>query len=151
MVNINKYIKALLHPAGGHQGSHKAHQAGNQSKTRIGFPHAVQQKSHDDVIKWKLLPRYWPFVRGIYRSPVNSPHKGQWLGALMFSLICARINGQVNNREAGNLRRHRAHYDVIVMMHIARPLLIFFWLFPTYSTHILQGYFTSTGEILWLP
>ena len=30
MVNINKYIKALLHPAGGHQGSHKAHQAGNQ-------------------------------------------------------------------------------------------------------------------------
>ena len=31
MVNINKYIKALLHPAGGHQGSHKAHQAGNQS------------------------------------------------------------------------------------------------------------------------
>ena len=32
MVNINKYIKALLHPAGGHQGSHKAHQAGNQKK-----------------------------------------------------------------------------------------------------------------------
>ena len=35
MVNINKYIKALLHPAGGHQGSHKAHQAGNQNKTRF--------------------------------------------------------------------------------------------------------------------
>ena len=32
-------------------------------------------------------PRYWPFVRGIHRSPVNSPHKGQWRGALMFSLI----------------------------------------------------------------
>ena len=31
MANINKYIKALLYPAGGHQGSHKAHQAGNQS------------------------------------------------------------------------------------------------------------------------
>ena len=29
MVTINKYIKALLHPAGGHQGSHEAHQAGN--------------------------------------------------------------------------------------------------------------------------
>ena len=28
--------------------------------------------SHDDVIKWELFPRYWPFVRGIYRSPVNS-------------------------------------------------------------------------------
>ena len=41
--------------------------------------------------------------------------KGQWRGALMFSLICARINGWVNNGEAGYLRRHRAHYDVIVM------------------------------------
>ena len=70
---------------------------------------------HDDVIKWKHFPRYWPFVRGIHRSPVNSPHKGQWRGALMFTLICARINGWVNNREAGDLRRNPAHYDVIVM------------------------------------
>ena len=35
------------------------------------------RKGHDDVIKWKHFPRYWPFVRGIHRSPVNSPHKGQ--------------------------------------------------------------------------
>ena len=47
--------------------------------------------------------------------PVNSPHKGQWRGALMFTLICARINDWVNNREAGDLRRHLDHYDVIVM------------------------------------
>ena len=70
---------------------------------------------HDDVTKWKLFPRYWPFVRGIHRSPVNSPHKGQWRRALMYSLICARINDWVNNREAGDLRRHQAHCDVIVM------------------------------------
>ena len=70
---------------------------------------------HDDVIKWKHFPRYWPFVRGIHRSPVNSPHKGQWRGALMFSLICAWINTWVNNREAGDLRRYRNHYDVTVM------------------------------------
>ena len=70
---------------------------------------------HDDVIKWKKTPRYWPFVRGIHRSPVNSPHKGRWRGALMFSLICVWINGWINNREAGDLRRYRAHYDVIVM------------------------------------
>ena len=50
-----------------------------------------------------------------HRSPVNSPHKGQWRGTLIFSLICARINGWVNNGEAGDLRRHRDHYDVIVM------------------------------------
>ena len=71
---------------------------------------------HDDVIKWKHFPRYWPFVWGIHRSPVNSPHKGQWRGALMFSLICAWINGWVNNRETGNLRQHRANYDVTVML-----------------------------------
>ena len=48
-------------------------------------------------------------------SPVNSPHKGQWRGALMFPLICVGINGWINNREAGDLRRHCAHYDVSVM------------------------------------
>ena len=71
---------------------------------------------NDDVIKWKHFSRYWPFVRGIHLSPVNSPHKGQWRGALMFSLICAWINGWVNIVEAGDLRRHRAHYDVTVMI-----------------------------------
>ena len=54
--------------------------------------------------------------REIHRSPVNSPHKGQWRAALMFSLICVWINGWVNNRgEAGDLRRYRAHFDVTVM------------------------------------
>ena len=71
---------------------------------------------HDDVIKWKHFPRYRPFVRGIHRSPVNSPHKGQCRGALMFSLIWDWINGWVNNREAGDMRRHRAPYGVTVML-----------------------------------
>ena len=71
--------------------------------------------SHDDVIKWKHFPCYWPFVRGIHWSPVNSLHNGQWRGDSMFSLICAWINGRVNNREAGDLRHNRARYDVIVM------------------------------------
>ena len=71
--------------------------------------------THDDVIKWKYFPRHWTFVRGIHRSPVNSPHNGQWRGALMFSLICVWIKDWVNNREAGDLRRYRAHYGVIVM------------------------------------
>ena len=31
--------------------------------------------SHDDVIKWKHFPRYWPFVRGIHRVSVNSHTK----------------------------------------------------------------------------
>ena len=72
--------------------------------------------SHDDVIKWLHFPRYWPFVRGIHRSSANSPHRGQWRGALMFFFVCARLNGWVNNGEAGDLRRHRAHYDATVML-----------------------------------
>ena len=73
---------------------------------------------NDDVIRWDHFPRYWPFVRGIHRSPVNPPHKVQWRGALMFSLICSRINGWVNNGEAGDSSMHRAHYDVTVMYEI---------------------------------
>ena len=47
---------------------------------------------HNDVIKWKYFPRYWPFVQGTCRSLVNFSHKGQWCEALMFSLICAWTN-----------------------------------------------------------
>ena len=76
----------------------------------------------------ETFPRHWPFVRGIHRPPVNSPHKGQWRGDLMFSLICVWINGRVNNREASDLRRYSAHYDVIVMYFA----LILVWDCPFY-------------------
>ena len=77
---------------------------------------------HDDVIKWKHFPRHWPFVRGIHRWPVNSPQKGRWRGALMFSMIYAWRNSWVNNRDAGDLRRHRAHYDVnVVILQLLTP------------------------------
>ena len=56
----------------------------------------------DEVTKWKHFPRYWPFVRGIHRSP------------LMFSSTCAWINGWVKNRDAADLKRHCPHYDVNV-------------------------------------
>ena len=52
---------------------------------------------HDDVIECKHFPRYCPFVRGIHRSSVNSPHKGQWRGAVMFSLISA-LNKQLSKQ-----------------------------------------------------
>ena len=53
---------------------------------------------HDDVIKWTHFPRH--------RSPVDSSHKGQWHGALIFSLICAWTNGWVNYQDAGDSSRH---------------------------------------------
>ena len=113
---------------------------------------------HDDVIKWKHFPRYWPFVRGIRQSPVNSPHKGQWRGALMFSLICLWTNGWVKNRDVGDLRCHHAHYHVTVMdlfrirsfpafalstfiVFIARfSLCIFFPLLQLHGQHKYTGY-----------
>ena len=90
---------------------------------------------------------------GIHRSPINSPLKGQWCGALMLSLICAWTNGWVNNREAGDLRRHGAHYDVTVMPSQARThtvypmtwaLFVVFCLYDSfevcyYFTHMRQG------------
>ena len=66
---------------------------------------------YDDITKCKHFPYYWPFVRGLHRWQVNSPHKGQWCGVLMFPLISAWIK----NHEVGGLRCHRAHYDFILM------------------------------------
>ena len=70
---------------------------------------------HDHVIKWKHLPCYWLFARRIHRSrwiPLTKASDAE----LWCFLICAWINEWVNNREAGDLRRHRAHYDVNVMV-----------------------------------
>ena len=89
---------------------------------------------HGDVIQWNHFPRYWPFVWGIHRSRVNSTHKSQWRGSSMFSFICAWINDWVNNREAGDLWRHRAHYDVIVMDTEVKlcPALVHFEIFAVF-------------------
>ena len=72
---------------------------------------------HDDVIKWKHFPRYWPSVRG-GNPPVTGEFPSQRPASQsldVFFFICAWINHSVNNREAGDLRSHCAHYDVIVM------------------------------------
>ena len=89
-----------------------------------------------------------PFVRGIYRSQVNSPHKGQWRGALMFPLICAWINGWVNNRRAGDLRRHRPlwrHYNepqlkqVWMSNCIAHKQWVLSVIYPCTKTRLVKG------------
>ena len=95
----------------------------------------------DDVIKWKHFSRYWYFVRG--------PHKGQWRGTLMFSLICAWTNGWVKKsrgrwfetpshllwrhcndicqlfllQDLANLTAMRFHYTVsLCLWNLAMPL-----------------------------
>ena len=59
------------------------------------------------------LPQIFTYSNSInsinFRSPVNSPHKGQWRGALMFFWPASEKNDWVNNREAGDLRHQRTH------------------------------------------
>ena len=114
----------------------------------IRFTLCFEWMLHPDVLFYSLFTmtkymwRYWPFVRGILRSPVNSPDKGQWRGALVFSLICARINGWVNNRGAGDLRRHRAHYgwETLVCLSSAAAVICI----PSkWSTHKLSMFIMS--------
>ena len=82
---------------------------------------------HDDFIQWKLFPRYWPFVRGIHGSQVNSPQKGQWRGALKFSLICTCLNGWVNKREAHPLWRHRNANRKIFLTRGQQCICVLWW------------------------
>ena len=64
-------------------------------------------------------------MKGIYRPPVDSPHKGQWRRALTFSLICARTKGWADNRDTIDLSRYCAHYDVTVMVNLVLYLGLF--------------------------
>ena len=75
-------------------------------------------RTHDDVIKWKHFPRYWPFVPVTGEFPSQRPVTRSF--DVFFDL---RLNKRwVNNRDAGDLRRHCAHYDVIVMsLHGSTP------------------------------
>ena len=93
---------------------------------------------HDDVIKWTHFPRYWPFVRGIPLSPVNSPHKGQWRGALMF-FFHLRSNKRLSKQWwGGDCRRYRAHYDVTVMgfvlCNVWYMLYLMYRIWPRYNS-----------------
>ena len=79
--------------------------------------------------------RYWPFMWGIHWWPLNSPHKGQWCGALMFSLICYWTNSWANNGNASDSRCHHAHHDVTVMMWvISKKCLCMYHVWSSYCS-----------------
>ena len=115
---------------------------------------------HDDVIKWKHFPRYWPFVRGIHRWPVNSPHKGQWRRALMFSFICA-LNKRMSKQLLGwwfetpsrSLWRHcnvvvvclEQAADRIVMSHYRPVVDAPCWCEGTANPSVWDGVVASSG------
>ena len=138
--------------------------------------HTWPRIPHDDVNKWQDFPRYWPFVLGIHRSPVNSPHKGQWRGAFMISLVCAGINGletmvRLVIWDAIAPIMTSLQWYATEIRHIARSLLCFvvvryqpfsplqyirtrfllccalLWLYIDWFSHIHQAYFTGTVAI----
>ena len=119
---VNKYLNSLNRVMSNQRDeliTRKCHEEPHRCSIR-----KILWSFNDDVIRWKHFPRYWSFVRGIHRSTVNSPHNSQWRGALMFLWCAPWINGWVNNREAGDLRRHRTHYDVIGMLPRAHELSV---------------------------
>ena len=85
---------------GDHSGGYNVHPTGNTIWR------------YDDVIKWKYFPRYWLFVKGIRRSPVDSPQKASDADLWCF-FICACTNSWTNDRDADDLSRH---YDITVMV-----------------------------------
>ena len=88
--------------------------------------------SHDDVIKWKHFPRYWPFVRGFTGHRWIPRTKASDAKLWCFLWSAPWINGCINNLEAGDLKRHLAHYDVTVMEIVF--LLPLIWNHPTSKT-----------------
>ena len=86
----------------------------------------------------------------------NSPHNGQRRGALIFSLSCTWTNGCANNLDAGDLRRHRAHYDVTAMELMACPILAIYQSHKSHCTpvkypmhHNVVCWGIWTGVLVW--
>ena len=69
----------------------------------------VGMVNHDDVMTWRRFPRYWPCVRGIYRSTVvDSPHKKLVIRGFDAALMFAWTWSWANNQVAVDLRRRYA-------------------------------------------
>ena len=101
-------------------------------------------------------------MRGIHRSPVNSPHKGQWPGALMLSLIWAWTKGSENHPDAGDLRHHHTHYEITIMSFTAfrrynQPFRVIHDKIEQlschtkfYNDHLVRVWMTATQYAHWM-
>ena len=100
---------------------------------------------HDDVIKWKPFPRYWPFVRGIHRSPVNSRTKAS--DAELWCFFDRRLNERLSKQSWGwwfetlsrPLWRHRNGTSYcLILPHFGLWLLLWTWFNFNPSIDILK-------------
>ena len=89
------------------------------------------RNTHDDVIKWKPFPHYWPFMLLAHREiPAQRPVTR----IFKFSLICPWTNGWVNNRNTGDLRHHYANTVILLwVLHVSIYLL--WW---RHHSHVLD-------------
>ena len=115
----------------------------NKRGVSTPYTHGVQAPYPRPVFPHYHRPQC--LISWYHRSSVNSPHKGQWRGALMFSLICTRINGWVNNGDAGDLRRHGTHYDVTVM-HCGDITCVEWHLKSPTTQHFVQTFFQANNK-----
>ena len=154
IVMDTSYLSGLLHS---HWGNRTTAHWGNMTIALVRVATELAEKD-SWTFPW-LFPNTWwrrqmetfsallALCEGNSLSPVNSPHKGQWCEALIFSLICAWTNSWANNRDAGDLRPHHAHSDVSVMCPAQNPVTL-----PTYSQRWLfckiysQPIFTTTSK-----
>ena len=79
---------------------------------------------HDDVIKWKHFPHYWPFVRGIHRSPVNSHTKAS--DAELWCFFYLHLKKPLSKQSWGRW------FETLL-----RPLWRHCNVVPVYFTHVL--------------
>ena len=116
----------------------------------------------DDVIEWKHFPRYWPFVRRIHLSQVDSPHKDQWRGALMFLSVPKRLRKQSWHRwfetPSRSLWRHcndscwplhcLSDINILYCCHVLLILTLRFDLLPLSTLLVLAqfSYIDSYGQ-----
>ena len=64
---------------------------------------------HDMIMTWQWFPHYWPYVRGIHGSLLDSADKGPVTVTLIFPLLLAWISCWTNRRVVSAFRWHDAH------------------------------------------
>ena len=109
--------------------------------------------NHDDVIKWKHFQRDWPFVRGIHRSPVISPHKCQWPAFSAWLAICAgnsRVTGEFPAQRPVT-RSFDVFFDLRLKKRLSKQSLG--WWFETLSDHydvtLMAVDSPHKGPVMW--
>ena len=103
-----------------------------------------EQVSHDDVIKWKHIPRNWPFVRGIHRSRWIPHTKAS--DAELWCFFDLRLNKRLSKQPWGwwsetpssSLWRHRN--DCLRYLNVKKKCNLYIFLMPKIDSAFNRSY-----------